>query len=365
MTGIIYKDDGKTISIIEDIQNEMYQNDIFRNIPNNTLLVTIKNSFGFSFTEFKNIEKFCEVINEYELKYNKIDKILIDFNETMVDESGINSFANIVNKKCYYSNFDMIHSNGINKFYIPCSLYSQLDFLLSNDYLNAKSFLEKINGVYKEFRKPHKLIFYSNHISPVRIDIFNLLKETNNLKNNIWSFTGIKEYYSDRKHNVDEFLKENENIIPFSYDKYNQQKNYYPNNTYISQFLAYFEIVTESYFFKDVKNINNHCPVTEKILKPIVSFLPFIHFGSSNLKKCLEEIGMTFYSPLYGFYDITDEEDAQRGLEHVRKYSEKSIDELHEIYYIHLNEYYDNSNKFLSYFNNNRNHILNVLTINF
>ena len=85
MTGIIYKDDGKTISIIEDIQNEMYQNDIFRNIPNNTLLVTIKNSFGFSFTEFKNIEKFCEVINEYELKYNKIDKILIDFNETMVD----------------------------------------------------------------------------------------------------------------------------------------------------------------------------------------------------------------------------------------------------------------------------------------
>jgi hypothetical protein len=360
MVGIIYENDGKKISIVEDILSRMPQNDIFRNIPNDTLLVTTVNSFGFSFTKFENIEEFCKVINEYELKYNKIDKILIDFNEIVVDESGINSFANAVNKKCYYSNFDMIHSNGINKFYVPSSLYSQIDFLLSTDYLNAKTFLEKVNTTYKEFRKPHKLVFYSNHISPVRIDIFNILKETNNLQNNIWSFTGVKEYYSDRKHDVDKFLEENKGIIPFSYDKFNQE-TIVLKHTYISQFLAYFEIVTESYFFKDVKNINNYCPVTEKILKPIASFLPFIHFGSSNLKKCLEEIGMTFHSPLYGFYDITDEEDTQRGLEHIRKYSQKSINQLHEIYYLYLNEYYNNSNKFLSYFNNNTNHILNVL----
>jgi hypothetical protein len=360
MVGIRYENEGENISIVEDIQYQMPQNDIFRNIPNNTLLVTTRNSFGFSFTQFKNIEEFCKVVNEYELKYNKVDKILIDFNEIMVDESGIKEFEKTVNKKCYYSNFDMVHSNGIDKFYIPSSLYSQLDFLLSTDYLNAKSFLERMNTVYKEFRKPHKLVFYSNHISPVRIDIFNILKETDNLKNNIWSFTGIKEYYSDRKHDVNKFLKDNEDIIPFSYDKFNQE-TIVLKHTYISQFLAYFEIVTESYFFKDVKDINSYCPVTEKILKPIASFLPFVHFGSSNLKKCLEEIGMTFYSPLYGFYDITDEEDTQKGLEHVKKYAEKSIDELHEIYYRYLHEYHNNSNKFLSYFNNNTNHILNML----
>ena len=79
MVGIQYKNDGKDISILEDIEYRMSQNDIFKNIPNNTLLVTVVNSFGFSFTEFKNIEKFCEVVHEYELKYNKIDKILIDF----------------------------------------------------------------------------------------------------------------------------------------------------------------------------------------------------------------------------------------------------------------------------------------------
>ena len=58
MVGIRYENDGEIISIVEDIQYQMPQNDIFKNIPNNTLLVTTRNSFGFSFTEFKNIEKF-------------------------------------------------------------------------------------------------------------------------------------------------------------------------------------------------------------------------------------------------------------------------------------------------------------------
>jgi hypothetical protein len=364
MVGIKYNNDGEDISIINDIEYQMpHSPAIFKNISNDTLLIATTNSFGYWFKEFKNIEKFCEIINEYELKYNKINKILIDFNETIVDESGINSFANIINKKCYYSNFDMINSNSVNKLYIPSSLYSQIDFLLSFGYLNAKYFLEKINTLYNEFKKPHKLVFYSSHISPIRIDIFNILKETNNLKNNICSFDIIKEYYSDKKHNLDEFFKENEGIIPFSYDKYNRQTTHFCFN--ISQFLAYFEIITESYFFNDIENINNHCPVTEKILKPIVLFLPFIYFGSSNLKKCLEEIGMTFNSPLYGFYDITNEEDTQKGLEHVKKYSEKTIDELHEIYYTYLQEYHNNAEKFLNYFNNNTNNILNTLNINF
>jgi hypothetical protein len=360
MTGIKYDNDGENISIINDIEYQIpHQNDVFRNIPNNTLLITTMNCFGYSFKEFKNIEKFCKVIDEYELKYNKIDNILIDFNETIVDESGITSFAGIVNKKCYYSNFDMMPLNSINKLYIPSSLYSQIDFLLAFDYLNAKYFLEKMNTLYREFRKPHKLVFYSSHISPIRIDIFNILKKTNNLKNNICSFDTIKEYYSDRKHNLDKFFKDNEGIIPFSYDRYNRETTHFCFN--ISQFLAYFEIVTESYFFNDIENITNHCPVTEKILKPIVLFLPFIYFGSLNLKKCLEEIGMTFNSPLYGFYDTTNEKDTQKGLEYVKKYSEKTIDELHEIYYTYVQEYHNNATKFLDYFNNNKNKILNVL----
>ena len=68
MVGIRYENDGDIIKIIEDIQYHMPQNDIFKNISNNTLLVNTVNSFGFSFTEFKNIEAFCKVIDEYESK---------------------------------------------------------------------------------------------------------------------------------------------------------------------------------------------------------------------------------------------------------------------------------------------------------
>ena len=57
MTGIKYKNEGQNISIIDDIEYQIpHQNDIFKNILNNTLLITTMNSFGNSFTEFKNIE---------------------------------------------------------------------------------------------------------------------------------------------------------------------------------------------------------------------------------------------------------------------------------------------------------------------
>ena len=55
MVGIRYENEGENISIVEDIEYQMPQNNIFRNIPNNTLLVTTRNSFGLSFTEFKKI----------------------------------------------------------------------------------------------------------------------------------------------------------------------------------------------------------------------------------------------------------------------------------------------------------------------
>ena len=56
MTGIKYKNEGQNISIINDIEYQIpHQNDIFKNILNNTLLITTMNSFGNSFTEFKNI----------------------------------------------------------------------------------------------------------------------------------------------------------------------------------------------------------------------------------------------------------------------------------------------------------------------
>ena len=54
-------------------------------------------------------------------------------------------------------------------------MYSQIGQLIDADFMNGKKFLQNMNHAYYELRKPHKLIFYSNHINPTRIDIFNIL----------------------------------------------------------------------------------------------------------------------------------------------------------------------------------------------
>jgi hypothetical protein len=217
-----------------------------------------------------------------------------------------------------------------------------------------------MNREYHDLIKPYKYSFYSNHVSPTRIDIFNILKVTDNLKNGMWSFNDSLVYYSGKKHNLDLFFKDNEGIIPFSFDRYSE-KTINLKHTYLPQFLCYYEIVAESYFFRDIKSINNNCPITEKLIKPIVSLLPFIVFGPKNLKSTLESIGMKFTSPLYGFYDITDDNSCREGYGHITQQSIDKIENLHKIYFEYAYEYENNSKIFMQYFINHKTEISNFL----
>ena len=348
MKGIFYEHDGENIEIIDN--NELYHmpQDLAK-AGDNVLLIRIHESFGYNFSEFYNTDKLIEVINNYDLKYGTTDTIFIIFNEIIVDKEGIRIFSEQVGKKCYYANYDMNDNGDPMKIFLPMSLYTQLNYLIQEDYLNAKKFLINMNRNYRELIKPHKLVFLSNHISPIRIDLFNILKYTDNLKNSVWSFNTRIQYYSGDKHNLNSFFKDNENIIPFSYDAFNDKKHIL-KSTYFSQFLSYFEVVTESYFFKDIKNFESTCPITEKIVKPVASFLPFIFFGSPNTKNRLLEIGMTFNCPLYGFYDTTKEESVNQGLGQFTKQILMTKEELHSIYYKYDVELYNNATKFFDYF---------------
>lgn len=358
MLGIRYDNDGENIEIVPDINLYHFShNPLFK--LQHTIFVEFTNSFGHNFYKMHNAKKLCKVIEEYQNKNGVAKHIVLLFNEIVVEPNGIDEFEKIVKMPCVYATYDMEPSADSRKLFLPFSLYTQVDYLIDEDFMNGKKFLQNMNFQYQELRKPHKLIYYSNHISPTRIDIFNILKATDNLKNNIWSFAVNIQYYSADKHNISSFLKDNEGLIPHSYDKFSD-KTINLKHTYFSQFLAYFEIVTESYFFKDIKNIQNHCPITEKIVRPIASCLPFIFFGAGNTKKCLESIGMTFNSPLYGFYDAADENDIQRGLSHVTLQSIKNIDELHEIYFKYVNEYKNNCNIFFDYFVNHKKLILDI-----
>jgi hypothetical protein len=359
MKGISYKNNGENIEIFDG--EEIFIDRIFNDVSNDILLVTISNSFGFTLYSIENKELFANKVIEYEEKYNEINKIIFILNEIIVpNDEPFEELCAITNKKCYYLNYDMIQNNSKYKLFYPLSIYSQVDYLLDNGYLEAKNFLQKMNFNFNDLKKPFKLAFYSNHVSPLRIDIFNILKATDNLKNSTWSFNNSLLYYSNEKHNLDLFFKENVGLIPHSFDNYSETGNNI-KHTYFSQFLTYFEISTENYIFRNIKEINNHYPITEKVVKPFVTCLPFIFFGPRNSKKCFEDIGMTFKSPLYGFYDICDDNSIREGIGHVTQQTIMDINEIHEIYFKYVDEYNKNCDIFINYLIKIKNGIIDEI----
>jgi hypothetical protein len=363
MVGILYKNNGDIMEVLS------YDNDYGYYLPDgfgfennkNTCIIFVVNSFGFNFEEIYQSEKLEETINKYIKINGDFDKILFILNEIIVeDETPFIEFSKKIGKECYYANFDMLNYKNKYQLFLPLSLYTQVDWLVMHDYLNGRNFLENMNKQYHDLLKPYKYSFYSNHVSPTRIDIFNILKATDNLKNGMWSFNDSLVYYSGEKHNLDSFFKDNEGLIPYSFDKYSE-KTINLKHTYLSQFLCYFEIVAESYFFRDITYINNHCPITEKLIKPIVSLLPFIVFGPKNLKSTLESIGMKFTSPLYGFYDITDDRSCREGYGHITQQCIGKIEDTHKTYYDYVYEYENNSKILIQYFINHKQKISEFL----
>ena len=365
MRGIIYTDDGKFIDIVDDENNYSLPKD-FLNLRNDILTIVFYNSFGYNFTEFYNKQGLIEKIFEYEKKYGAVKKIILIFNEVIVNPTQIYKLENEIFRKIYYSSYDMEPGKDGKKLFLPLSLLSQVDYALNSGYHEAQKFLLSMTSNYYDLIKPHKAVFLSNHVSPIRIDIFQILKNTDNLKNCAWAFQNKLVYYSDEKHDLDNFFEENKGLIPYSYDGFDDKKNVL-KSTYFYQFESYFEISTDSYFFKDIKNISDFSPITEKIVKPILSFIPFIMFGSPRLKYNLEQIGLSFNCPLYGFYDNTSEASIAEGLKHVEIMITKSKEDLHKIYFEYFNEFTKNNETFLKHFSDLRraykNNILNTTII--
>lgn len=356
MRAFEYINDGETIRMIDGFKPFPHLHKHIYNTEH-VLVIHCVCSFGLVLTKIKNKNKLIKEILKYQEEFGEVKKLLFMINEVVVqDETPFIDLSKEIGISCFYSNYDLQPNESKIKLTHPESLYSQFDYLISNDYFNAKKFLHNMNVNYGDFLKPHKYTFYSNHVSPIRIDIFNILKATDNLKNGIWSFNDSLVYYSGLKHNLDSFFKDNEGLIPKSYDNFNE-KTVVLKDTYFSHFLSYYEIVSESYFFNDIPKIENHCPITEKLLKPIVAHKPFILFGSINTKKIFQNLGMTFDCPLYGFYDTTNDNSIREGLGHLTQQSIMKIEDLHKIYYEHQFEFSTNCELFTNYLMDNKENI--------
>lgn len=358
---ITYDDNGKNIYISdEDKLNSLYIN----TLPSDTLIIKIINSFHPSFIKFINILELVNVIQEYVKHYGEFRNVLIDFNEITVNPNGVQELENLINKPCYYMNFDIdVFSNEKHITY-PHSMYTHLNYLIEDDFLNAQTFLKNTILNYKRVLKPHKFVFFSNNINIVRINIFNLLKETNNLNDNIWSFNTKEQYYSNYGVDLPLFLKNNEELIPHSYDKFYDLNTDLSNLkvSFLPNYLSYFEILTDSFYFTQIIDIKNHTPCTEKIFKPIIGYQPFIVFASPKLKSTLEKIGMTFNSNLYGFYDITSSSSIKLGLTQINEQINKTKEELHKEYFENIEEYFNNCDVFLNFLLTNKQNMITKLS---
>lgn len=370
LKGIFYKNN-TDFEIVDDVN--FYINQFFgdKNIDYDSILfINLINGYHTNFSHFTNhtiihpdsittISGRDELIKGIEtvLTQRNIKVIVYIFNETLVDSTvDLDFIRDKFNINYYICNYDLNKKDNDNYLLFPGSIYSQIAYLHDNGFRDAIPFLKSMNEQTRDLQKPFKLAFYSKHINPIRIDIFNLLKKHNVLKESTWSFHKMEEYYSRERHDLDEFYKENEGLIPYSFDYFSDEKNSL-KHTYFSQWLTYFEILTESYFLKTAINMDIHCPMTEKIVKPILSALPFIIFGPPTLKKGLESIGLTFESPLYGFYDISDIDEVNDGLVHVERQITMSKEELHSVYFDGIDEYHRNLDLFEEFFHKNSRRI--------
>ncbi len=214
---IQYKNNGDEI----DITQQGKIGTIFIDtLPQHTLIIKVVNSFHPKFDKFPNLEKIHSKIKEYSELFGDFKNLIIDFNEVVVNPNGIKELEELIGKPCYYFNFDINIFSNDRHITHPESMWVHLKYLIEDGFLEAQDFLKNTVRNYKNILKPHKFIFFSNNINLVRIKIFNLLKETDNLKDNIWSFNTSEVYYSNYRVDLPKFLKENEGIIPHSYDKF-------------------------------------------------------------------------------------------------------------------------------------------------
>jgi len=115
---------------------------------------------------------------------------------------------------------------------------------------------------------------------------------------------------------------------------------------------SFFEIITETSPHLILPGVH----ISEKIHKPLRTALPFVYYGNPKLKSILENIGLTFNSPLY-FFGL----DRIQLFEHLKYILSKDIVWYHQTQLQYIDEYFNNMDKWIEFVNDNNKQILKFM----
>lgn len=218
-----------------------------------------------------------------------------------------------------------------------------------------------------------KFMFLNNHYSEIRFDILKFIyKNKFNLEGNI-SFNYIDFNQNHINLREEDFKKQIEHYgieYPKFYDalptlsqiteREISRKDLVGINhvatmadfNYRIYLESFFEIITETDPHINLPGIH----ISEKIHRPLRTALPFVYYGNPKLKKILENIGLTFNSPLY-FFGL----DRIELFEHLKYILSKDMGWYHQTQLQYIDEYFNNMDKWIEFVNNNNKQILKFM----
>ena len=218
-----------------------------------------------------------------------------------------------------------------------------------------------------------KFMFLNNHYSEIRFDILKFIyKNKFNLEGNI-SFNYIDFNQNHINFREEDFKKQIEHYgieYPKFYDalptlsqiteKEISRKDLVGINhvatmadfNYRIYLESFFEIITETDPHINLPGVH----ISEKIHRPLRTALPFVYYGNPKLKKILENIGLTFNSPMY-FFGL----DRIELFEHLKYILSKDMGCYHQTQLQYIDEYFNNMDKWIEFVNNNNKQILKFM----
>ena len=216
-------------------------------------------------------------------------------------------------------------------------------------------------------------MFLNNHYSEIRFDILKFIyKNKFNNEGNI-SFNEIDYTASHINLDKEKFLNEVNHFgieYPKSYDalptlsqiteKELFRKDLVGINHVATMADFNYRIYLES-FFEIITETNPHLilpgvHISEKIHKPLRTALPFVYYGNPKVKSILENIGLTFNSPLYFFGA-----DKNQLFEHLNYILSKDMLWYHQTQLQYIDEYFNNMDKWIEFVNDNNKQILKFM----